>query len=117
MRLKIVSIWDRGLANKERLDLLVVTPANLNYYAIFDTTLMGNSQIVAIPKRAYWFTAFQVSAGDHVVLYTGPGQTVTHPRSDGRKNHFFYWGLTSVIWSDPNSRAVLVELGTWETST
>jgi hypothetical protein len=117
MRLKIVQIWDRGVANKERLDLLVIAPANLNYYSINDTVRMANGNIVAVPKRSYWFTAAQVNPGDHVILYTGPGTNRTVIRTDGRTNHFFFWGLPSTIWHGTDSCAVLIEMASWETST
>lgn len=116
MRLKIVSIIDRGVPNQERLHLSVLAAANLNFYAVFDTTKIDNNTVVAIPRRAYWFTEHVVSPGDHVILYTKAGTESVSRRTDGYSNHFFYWGLRNTIWGDPKSCAVLVEISNWETS-
>jgi hypothetical protein len=48
---------------KERLHISVLADDNLNYYAVFDTEYQ-NGEIVAIPKRAYWFVDYRVKAGD-----------------------------------------------------
>jgi hypothetical protein len=116
MNLKIVTVADRGAPNKERIHLAVLANANLVNYALFDTDAAGPTTIVSIPKRAYWFQSFTVVAGDNVILYTGAGRQLSNLRTDGRRNHFFYWGLPTVIWDSPTSRVVLVEISTWETS-
>jgi hypothetical protein len=114
--LKIVGIIDRGIPGKERLHLSAVANVNLNYYAVFDTVYMGPDAIETIPLRAYWFANYEVRAGDHVILYTRPGEQSTKLRNDGFTNHFFYWGLERPIWKAPSSCAVLLEISNWETS-
>lgn len=112
----IVGIVDRGISGKERLHLSAVANVNLNYYVIFDTVYVGNDAIAPIPRRAYWFSDYQVRAGDHIILYTKPGEQSKKQRSDGYTNHFFYWGLDRTLWKDPSSCAVLLEVSNWETS-
>ena len=115
MVLKIVGIVDRGVTGAERLHISVLADANLNYYAIFDTEYIGDD-IAPIPKRAYWFGDYSVRAGDHVILYTKPGEQSTRKRADGGTNHFFYWGLPKTIWGNRTSCAVLLEISNWQTS-
>lgn len=115
MNLKIIRIIDRGVPNKERLHLLVQADANLNYYVVFDTEYVTGG-IASLPKHAYWFVDHPVKAGDHVILYTGTGTPSVKPRTDGHKNHFFYWDLNSTIWRTDKACAVLIEVTTWETS-
>jgi hypothetical protein len=116
MRLKIIQMIDRGVPNKERLQISVVAPADLSHYAVFDTAKMAGGMVVAIPKHAYWFTALNANPGDSVILYTGPGENASIIRPDSHKNHFFHWGLQKTIWNDAASVAVLLEISTWESS-
>jgi hypothetical protein len=104
------------VANKERLESLVIAPANLNYYAVFDAVRTGPNNIANIPRRAFRFTALHANPGDHVILFTGPGANVSQGRPDGRQNHFFFWNLGQTIWEQPASCAVLIEITSWETS-
>jgi hypothetical protein len=91
MNIKIVTIADRGVPNKERIQLLALGNVNLVYYALFDTETASPTTVVTIPKRAYWFNSYEVKAGDNIVLYTGAGHQSSYQRPDGGKNHFFYW--------------------------
>jgi hypothetical protein len=115
MRLKLLSILNRGVPEKERLHISVLADDNLNYYAVFDTDYQ-NGEIAAIPKRAYWFVDYRVKAGDHILLYTKLGTDSRRIRSDGFWNHFFYWGLKKALWGQPANCAVLLKIEDWETS-
>jgi hypothetical protein len=117
MRIRIVTIGDRGVGNQERLHLSVLAPANLVNYAVFDTVRIGNGlTIVPIPKNTFWFTDCEVRPGDQVVLYTRPGVPTKERRTDGHTNHFFFWNKPNTLWQDPNGCAVLIEINQWETS-
>jgi hypothetical protein len=115
MRLKIVSIVDRGVPNQERLHLSVFAPSNLVNYVVFGSQRILPNSVKTPPDFAYWFANMPVYPGDQVVLYTGPGQTKVEQRSDGKWNRFLYWGLSSTVWHDPNSCAVLLEINEWDT--
>jgi|ERR1700693_2181989 len=117
MKVKIVRLVDRGVANKERVHLSVLADTNLTYYAVFDTERTAGGGIVATPKHVHWFTDTPVKAGDQVILYTGPGTKAVSPRSDGLTNHFFHWGQKNTLWNKPSDCVVLLEISTWETST
>ena len=114
MRLKIVAIHDRGVPDKERLQLSVIAPANLVNYVVFETLKGPGDTIVPIPRNAYWFTPAPLRPGDFVVLYTRVGQPSTEKQANGvGTNHFLFWRRPSVIWADPNSCAVLLEVNDW----
>jgi hypothetical protein len=117
MKLKIVHLVDRGVANKERLHLSVLADTNLTYYAVFDTEITAGGGIVTTPKHVHWFTDVPVKAGDHVILYTGPGAKAVAKRSDGSTNHFFHWGQKNTLWNKASDCVVLVEINSWATST
>lgn len=116
MNVKIVRTIDRGVASKERIHLSVLADTNLSFYAVFDTELLATGRVVAIPKHAYWFSDTPVKAGDHVILYTGPGKESVSKRNDGSTNYFFHWGMKNTLWSRATDCAVLLQIDEWETS-
>lgn len=116
MRIKIVKILDRAVANKERLWLKVLQDTDMQYYIVFDTTYTSQKAISNLQRHAYWFDSKQVRSGDTVVLYTRKGVPSSSQNSDGTKNHFFYWGLDSTIWNNTGDCAVLFEITNWTTS-
>jgi|ERR1700733_3667573 len=115
-RLTIVGIFDRGVANSERVAISVSVEANLTYYAVLlSAYTTGKTGVLAGSRLAYWFNPAIVKPGDWVILYSGPGPNATEKRTDGGTNHFFHWGLQNTIWHPPESCAILVELNTWAT--
>jgi len=116
MRLKIVTIVDRGIPNKERLHLSVLAQANLSFCVVLGTTKISPTVISTAVKYFHWWSDYSVNAGDNVILYTGAGTHTVSVRPGGGRDHFFYWGLPNVIWGEQNSCAVVLELETWETS-
>jgi len=115
MKLKIVRIVDRGIPNKERLHLSVVAQANLSFYVVIGTTKISPTAVLTAAKYFHWWSNYPVNAGDSITLYTGSGVPSKNVRLGGT-DHFFYWGLPNVIWAEPNSCAVVLELENWETS-
>jgi hypothetical protein len=115
MRIKLVGITDRGIANQERIHLSVFAPSNLVNYAVFAAQKISPSAVKTPPDFAYWFTNMMVFPEDQVVLYTSPGQNSVERRPDGKWNRFFYWGLNHTVFQNPNSCAVLLEINEWDT--
>ncbi len=115
MKLQIVRIVDRGIANKERIQLTVLADTNLNYYVVFDTAYNTPNSISRFPKHVFWFPSLAVKAGDQVVLYTGFGQQKSEPAL-GRTNHLFYWEQKNTLFNKTGDCAVLLEITSWQTS-
>jgi hypothetical protein len=117
MKIEIVEILDRAVANKERLWLKVISNTDLQFYVVFDTTYTSNTNISNLQRHAYWFNPKPVKAGDYVVLYTGKGTPSKMPNGNGgAMTHFLYWGLENTIWNKKEDCAVLFEVSTWQTS-
>jgi hypothetical protein len=117
MRIQVVGVVDRGLAQKERLHLQVLVDTNLVYYAVMATKYMAGGKAISRFHRAtYWFDSRLVRSGDQVIVYSGAGRDSSEPRSDGRHNHFFFWGLPTTAWNSPDDCAVLFEISSWMTS-
>jgi hypothetical protein len=117
MRIKILSIADRGDSAKERLHLSILVDSNLVNYAVFDTMkLQDGKAVLQTPKHTYWFESHLVKAGDQVVLCTRPGVASQRLVPGGGTIHFFFWGLQNSLWALPDSCAVVVEINDWVTS-
>ncbi len=116
MKLKIIAIANRGVPYQERLHISVLAQANLSFYAVIATTKVSSTEILTAAKHFHWWNPYLVNPGDNVILYSGFGNPSVQLRPDGGRNHFFYWGLADVIWGEPNSCAVVLELANWETS-
>lgn len=116
MRIKVVSIADRGIPNKERLHLSVLVDANLVNYVILDTVKLASGTVVrSIPNHTYWFLPYPVKAGDDVIVYSGHGVQSKSPKAGGGAYHFFYWGMQQTLWDAPDACAVVLEIGDWAT--
>lgn len=116
MRLQIIRVLDRGVANKERLWLRVLADCDLSYFIVFDTTYTTANSISNIQRHAHWFRPKAVKSGDHVVLCTGKGTPTETRNNDGTINHFIYWGLDRTIWNRQGDCAVVFEVNSWQTS-
>jgi len=116
MKIEIVKILERAVANKERLWLKVLADTELQYFIVFDTTYTSNTSISNLQRHAYWFKPKQVKAGDYVVLYTKPGTPSQTTNENGTTTHFLFWGLENTVWNDTGDCAVLFEVNSWQTS-
>ncbi len=115
MKLEIVTIADRGVANKERLHLRATADANLSYFIVFKSIITSPESVSSAPQNTYWFPGKFVKAGDHIVLYSGLGQPSESKNADGTNNHFFYWNIKNTIWNNTADCAVVFEVNTWQT--
>ena len=116
MRLALAGIFDRGIPNRERVQLNVLADANLSYYVILDTTYINPQGISNLLRHAFWFPPQGAKAGEQVILYTGPGLHMSQRNLFGVTVHYFYWGLKNTIWNKSGDCAVLMELNSWATS-
>lgn len=116
MKIEIIDILDRSVANKERLWLKVLSNTDLQYFIVFDTTYTSENSISNLQRHAYWFKPKQVKAGDYVVLYTRNGSPSQVTNENGTTTHFLFWGLKNTVWNNSKDCAVLFELNFWQTS-
>ena len=116
MKLQILTIADRGIANQERLHIVALADTDLSFYAALLSVQLQTDRVAAGLRTAYWFGPRPVKAGDHIVLYSGPGRDRSEGRPDGRTNHFYHWGFTNTGWGNAAACAVLLEVADWQTS-
>ena len=116
MKVEIIKIIDRGLANMERLHLRVMADVDLVYFMVVDGIYLNPNEISSEVKNTHWFIPKKVKAGDYIVLYTCKGKPSTTKNNDGSTTHFFYWGLDKTLWNKPTDCAIVFELNNWQTS-
>jgi hypothetical protein len=123
MKAVLQGIFDRGNIQLERVHFRALTNIDLRFFAIVDSqyqqtpgSIVPASTIEAGNKNCHWFTAYQVKAGENVVLYTRGGKNVTEARPDGAMFHFFFRGVNQPLYGLPNRCAVLFELNDWATT-
>ena len=115
MNLQLVTIGDKGQSNKERVHVTALADINLAYYVAFASRWAPDNTIYRVPTHAFWFPSVIAKSGDHIVLYTCAGKDTSEPRPDGKTNHFFYWGLPTVLFNDPGVSLTIFEALSWAT--
>jgi hypothetical protein len=114
VKISIHSIAGHGDYRTEAVYLSVLQKANLGHYMLADTTYSANPPKVSnLNRHTYWWGAFEVPAGDVVVLHTCRGQYSKVPVGGGFVHHF-YWGLEKAVWNDSGDVAVLYQIDKWQ---
>ncbi len=116
MRLQIVQILDRGVANKERILLRASAVTSLYVYVVLNTWYITPQTISKLPRNVFWFPNQLLKPGDSVVLFSGSGVPSESVNQDGTTTYLFYWGFANTIWNKTGDCAVLLELNDWVTS-
>ena len=113
MRIAIQSIADKGDDQKERLLLKVLAVADIGDYILIQTGFQADG-VTIDTHHTYWFPYKKVEAGDFVVLYTRKGHENQRKLENGKKVHFFYWGISKSIWSTKDRAPVLLYAPKWD---
>jgi hypothetical protein len=101
-QLTIVGIFDRGVANRERLVLRPTEPVNLAHF--FVTLSLRNETTRAVhpvADQAFWFPEFVLAPPSWIFLYTGrgtPSQSVI-PATQ-HTAYAFHWGKDKTVFQD-----------------
>jgi hypothetical protein len=114
MKVKITSIADLGVLEKERIVMKVLSSTDIGSYVIFEA-IYREGNITTGVKNVFWFPDKEVSAGDFVVLYTKQGKQNEKILESGNKSHFFYWGSNDSKWKTNKMAPVLLAISDWQT--
>jgi len=114
MKLKILSVNEKGDASKEYVWLEVLEDCDVGRYAIADSTYVSEGKISNKLRHFFWFPDKTVKKGNRIVVRTGTGTDDEYTTDTGKKVHRFYWGLKSAVWNDDGDAAVLLEIATWK---
>ncbi|MDJ0388695.1 hypothetical protein QMO56_11280 [Roseomonas sp. E05] len=116
MKLKVLSVYNRGDATKEHVLLEAVEDCNANRYLLADSTFTGDGMISNRLRHTFWFPSKAVKKGELVSLWTGKGSNTEAANAAGTKIHRFYWNLGSAVWNDDGDCALLIEVSDWKAS-
>lgn len=112
MRLDIVRVADKGNLDKERLLLKAISTTEVGNYLLLPAGVQGD-RLTTPARNPYWFPDKQIEGGDLVVVYTKEGGDNDSLMEDGRKVHFFYWGLDDPVWGGRDLAPVLFHAREW----
>jgi hypothetical protein len=112
MKLEIQSVADKGNHEKERLVLKVRADTDIGDYVVIQAGF-ANGGVTIGTYQTYWFPYKAVSAGDLVVIYTKSGKENEKNLKQGRRAHFFYWGIGTAIWNRKDRAPVVLHAPEW----
>jgi hypothetical protein len=112
MNIEIKSIADKGVKDKERIVLKVLSDTDIGDYLLIQAGFSGG-QVTVGTYQTYWFPYKATSAGDLVVLYTKYGKESEKELGHGKKAHFFYWSIEGPIWNRDDRAPVLLHAPEW----
>jgi hypothetical protein len=107
--LEILGVKDKGDIMKEYLRLKVLETANLQGYAVHDTTYT-EKKISNKEEHFFQFPDKDVMAGDYIWLFTGKGKPEPMKNKDGTATHKLYWNLGKSIWNQGGDKAYVLEI-------
>lgn len=112
MKLSIHKVVNKGDIKRERLIIKVGSETDAGDYVLFQTGYIADG-ISIEAHNTYWFPYKEVDSGDLIVVYTRKGKDNEKMRKNGKKAHFFYWGLTESIWREDDRAAVILHAPEW----
>ena len=113
MNIRIQTVADKGVLEKERLILRVLSDTDVGEYVLFRAGYRDGSVTTGV-RNTLWFPDKAVSKGDLVVVYTKSGRENERRKDDGLMLHFFYWGLNEAIWNSDDHAPVILQVQVWE---
>lgn len=116
MKLKVLSVENKGNLEKETVWLDVLEDAAIHYYLLCDTTYTDDDHISNELRHTYWFPTKSVKKGDYIALHTKDGKNTEGANNRNSTTHHFYWKLGKTIWNKDGDCAVLFKIDTWKTT-
>lgn len=110
--LQVVTIFDRGDLQSERVELKAMANINIKDYVVFDTQYVAENSLACGSRGAYWFSNHPVGAGNRVILYTRAGSASNEERN-GIVYHFRFRGHASALYEDKAQVPLVMKLENW----
>lgn len=111
--LRLWGVYDRGVANKERIVLRAwdVAPVQLGHF-ILGIGWAGPGGAMATPFRdnSLWLGELLVRPEQWVFVYTGPGESRTVKSTTGEDLIVMHWNRETVLFTDPNVTPMLMQM-------
>jgi len=110
--LEIHSVSDRGVPNKERVNLRVNSRVALVDYFLHAGIFLPNGQAVPIPNLSLWLGQETIDAGSWVVIYTGPGEHRLMTQTTNTKEPLLvlHWHVPTIIFHNQTIVPLLIKI-------
>lgn len=112
--IEIVGVYDRGVANRERIVLRANTTIDCSQYAVVAgpvTVNAGASFIYPARDVLYYFGSGIVYATEWVIIYTGSGDALkTTMQGSGEPVYVVHWGRPTTLFADSRISPALIRV-------
>lgn len=113
--IELVDVYDRGVANQERILLRVKRTVEIAQFGIFVglvNPMVAMTATQPLADHFFWFGDGVANTGEFIFVYTGPGtprKTTLNARSDVA--YVLHWGRASTLFASSLFVPVVVRLG------
>ncbi len=110
--LQIHDVVDRGVANRERIYIRVVTPpVSLSRWALIASFGTAPGFAWPITNHFLWLGSMESVVIPWIVVYTGPGPAPAFRQLEGGESALLiYWGCPRTVFNNDSIIPVLVSL-------
>lgn len=109
--LELFGIYDRGIANSERIALRVNSSLEVTNYALIIGFKGANDSILPAPDQFFWLGRANIGVPGWIFVYTGTGTpTFTLETHTKEPLQAIFWNKPDVVFTDPNITAALIRM-------
>lgn len=110
--INIVSVYERGVSNKERIVFKTDTWLNLCEYGVMIGLLQENGLSAPYHDQLYHFKELYLLPNSWIFLYTGPGNDYSgNMPNDNSPFHVFHWGKPTTVFAHSLIIPILFQIG------
>ena len=111
-QLQVFSVSDRGIQNRERVNLRVNSRTYLGDYFLHAGVYLPNGRVLPVPNMSMWLGDETIDGGSWVIIYTGPGEAkfTTQTKDTKELTMVFHWHLVQTIFHDKNIVPLLIKV-------
>lgn len=101
LNFNLLGVYDRGIANKERIVIKVLDNTNLGQYGVFLGIKVGEGAALPVNNMMFWFGDGIAEKNSWILLYTGPGENRRTTLKDSpEKAYVLHWGFKNTVLNE-----------------
>lgn len=115
VELSVIRVFERGVANKECIAILVNETTNMGQYGMMLGVAQGTNSAVPVYDQLFWFGDGVAQKGDWIFVYTGSGKPRTTRTTDNLSNIYtVFWGKPTTVLANSYIVPILFRVGAVE---
>ena len=113
LELTVTGLHDRGVANRERIQIRVDMDVRLaGFCIVHGTWIDGSTTLHPSGSHFFQFPDVEAKAGSWIFIYTGPGETRSTRLSGTLQPALaLHWGCSETIFGEPNESFAILRIG------